>query len=82
VQQPSDEGASRGADVGRDAIFVALDLLVGVLQAVSLKGGLPNQECVPMEMRSQHDALYCSLLMDRCVHVHVCVCALAFQLCL
>ena len=46
VEQSSDKGASRGADVRRDAVFVALDLLISVLQTLSLKGRLPNQKCV------------------------------------
>ena len=49
MQQPGNEGAGRGADVRWDTVFVAPDLLVGVLQALSLKGRLPNQKRVAEE---------------------------------
>lgn len=52
MQQTSDEGASSGADVRWDAIFIALDFLVRVLEALRLKGRLANQEGIPARTSS------------------------------
>lgn len=43
MQQAGDEGASSRADVGRDAVLVAFDFLVGVLQTLRLEGRLAHQ---------------------------------------
>lgn len=42
MQQAGDEGAGTGTDVRWDAVLVALDFLVGILQALRLKGGLAH----------------------------------------
>ena len=47
MEQSCDESAGISADVRGDTVLIALDLLVGVLEALGLKWRLANQQCIP-----------------------------------